>query len=110
MIAKVLPRPEDGPDALARLLDSARGARDRGAWRVAERRFHRALAMARRIGAHKETADALFILSGMRLMEKDLRTSRRFATEAADIYARLGENALTMRADKLAQTAVAMSR
>ena len=110
MIARAFRPARDGPDALARLFDDGRAARDRGAWAAAERRFQRALAMARRIGARRETADAMFILSGLRLMERDLSASRRFAAQAAEIYLEIDERALAMRAGKLAMTATALRR
>ena len=110
IVANVIRRRPDDLSGLERLFEDARTARDRGAWRKAEMLFRRAFAMAERLGADREMADALFILSGLRLMEKDVSASRRMASEAADLYSGLGEAALTLRAMKLAATAAALSR
>ena len=100
----------DSREALSRLMNKGRAARDKGAWRRAERCFAKANAMAQRIGAFREAGDALFILSGLRLMEKDLRSSHQMARDAADIYDQIGEAVLKAQAERLVATAKALSR
>lgn len=98
------------PESAAEALIEGRRLRDKHSWRRAERRFRKALILARRDGDKLREAEALHLLSGFRLIGRRTAEARRLATEAAQIYRELGEVGAAAQAMRLAQTAGAMGR
>lgn len=98
------------PASAADELTKGRWLRDKGAWRRAERKFRKALSLARRDGERRCEAQALHLLSSFRLMNRQTQDAKRLAAEAAVIYREIGENGGAVQATRLAQTAEALAR
>lgn len=99
-----------GPATAAEALIEGRRLRDRGAWRGAERKFQKAVSLAKRDGERLREAEALHLISGVLLLSRRTEDARRFATEAMAIYREVGESGAAMQANHLAKTAEAMAR